>query len=85
MPIVRIRTNRQVTIPKQVFDDLGLQEGDFVEVVRSENTVLIKPKKLVDADDILTLEEQEIVEKGIEQLRRGESVPWSQVKHELEL
>ena len=85
MPIVRIRTNRQVTIPKKVFDDLGLREGDFVEVVRSENTVLIKPKKLVDADDTLTLEEQEIVEKGIEQLRRGESVPWSQVKHELGL
>ncbi len=85
MPVVRIRTNRQVTIPKQVFDDLGLQEGDFVEVVRSGKTVLIKPKKLVDADDTLTQEEQEIVEKGIEQLRRGESVPWSQVKHELGL
>ena len=32
MPIVKIRTNRQVTVPKAIFDDLGLKEGDFVEV-----------------------------------------------------
>lgn len=85
MPIVRIRTNRQVTIPKKVFDDLGLREGDFVEVVRSENTVLIRPKKLVDADDTLTREEEKIVAKGFEELKQGKSVPWSQVKHELGL
>lgn len=50
MPVVRIRTNRQVTIPKVIFDELGLNEGDFVEVLRQKNVVLIKPKKLVDRD-----------------------------------
>lgn len=85
MPVVRIRTNRQVTIPKKVFDDLGLREGDFVEVVRAENNVLIKPKKLVDPEDTLTLEEERIVEKGFEDLKKGKSIPWSTVKHELGL
>ncbi len=85
MPVVRIRTNRQVTIPKKVFDDLGLREGDFVEVTRSENAVLIKPKKLVDPEDALTPEEKKIVEKGFDELKRGKSVPWSKVKHGLGL
>ena len=30
MPIIKIRTNRQVMIPKATFDELGLTEGDFV-------------------------------------------------------
>ena len=81
MPIVKIRTNRQVTIPKRVFDELGLREGDFVEVIRTKDTVVIKPKKLVDPDDVLTPEEKKIVDKGFAQLRRGESVPWKKLKH----
>jgi AbrB family looped-hinge helix DNA binding protein len=50
MPVVKIRTNRQVTIPKTIFDELGLEEGQFVEVVRQQNGVFFKPKKLVDSD-----------------------------------
>lgn len=49
MPIVKINTNRQVTIPKPIFDDMGLQEGGFVEVTRYKDHIVIKPKKLVDA------------------------------------
>jgi bifunctional DNA-binding transcriptional regulator/antitoxin component of YhaV-PrlF toxin-antitoxin module len=39
-----------VTIPKTIFDELGLEEGQFVEVVRQQNGVFFKPKKLVDSD-----------------------------------
>jgi len=34
MPTVKIRTNRQVTVPKVIFDELGLKEGDFVDVTQ---------------------------------------------------
>ena len=50
MPVVKIRANRQVTIPKTIFDELGLEEGQFVKVVRQQNGVFFKPKKLVDSD-----------------------------------
>lgn len=50
MAVVKIRANRQVTIPKAIFDELGLEEGQFVEVVRHQNGVFLKPKKLVDPD-----------------------------------
>ncbi|KKU82517.1 MAG: hypothetical protein UY09_C0012G0021 [Parcubacteria group bacterium GW2011_GWA2_47_8] len=49
-PVVKIRTNRQVTIPKIIFEELGLNEGDFVEVTILNDAALIKPKKLVDRD-----------------------------------
>ena len=83
--IVRIRTNRQVSIPKVIFDDLKLREGDFVEVKRAKDGVLIKPKKLVDPDDILTHEDEAALREGLAQIRRGETIPWEQVKKELKL
>lgn len=83
MPIGKIGQRRQVVIPKEIFDALGLQTGDFVEVTQVKRTVVIKPKKLVDADDELTQEEEATVRKGERQLRQGKSKPWSQIKHEL--
>jgi AbrB family looped-hinge helix DNA binding protein len=82
--ISKIGQRRQVVIPKDVCDELGLQEGDFVEVTREKGSVVIKPKKLVDPDDVLTPEEARLVRKGIQQLKRGKSKPWRQVKDGLD-
>jgi AbrB family looped-hinge helix DNA binding protein len=83
MPISKIGQRRQIVIPKDICDELGLAVGDFVEVNRVNNTVVIKRKKLVDADDELTPEEERIVRNGERELREGKSKPWSQIKHEL--
>jgi len=74
MPISKLGQRRQVVIPKEICDELGLQEGDFVEVSRVEGQVIIKPKKLVDADDVLTPEEEKVVRKGEAQLKKGQRV-----------
>jgi AbrB family looped-hinge helix DNA binding protein len=64
MPIGKLGQRRQVVIPKDICDALGLSVGDYVEVNRVKSTVVIKPKKLVDADDVLTPEEEATVTKG---------------------
>jgi AbrB family looped-hinge helix DNA binding protein len=83
MPIGKIGQRRQVVIPKEIFEALGLKTGDFVEVTQVKRTVVIKPKKVVDADDVLTPEEESSVRKGERQLRKGRSKSWSHIKHEL--
>jgi AbrB family looped-hinge helix DNA binding protein len=83
MPIGKLGQRRQVVIPKEICDALGLATGDFVEVRQVKGTVVIKPKKLVDADDVLTPEEEAIVRKGERQLRQGKSKPWSEIKNGL--
>lgn len=85
MSVVKIRTNRQVTVPKAIFDELGLKEGDYVEVSLQGTHIVIKPKRLVDVDDTLSPEEEKIVQKGFEQLKRGDYVAWEKLKHELDL
>ena len=85
MPVVKIRTNRQITVPKVIFDELGLKEGDFVEVGLEGTNIVIKPKRLVALEDTLSPEEEKLVDKGFKQLKRGEYVPWEELKHELGL
>jgi AbrB family looped-hinge helix DNA binding protein len=85
MPISKLGQRRQVVIPKEICDELGLHEGDFVEVTSTEGQVIIKPKKLVDADDVLTPEEEKLVRKGEAQLKKGEHVAWDDVKKQLNL
>jgi AbrB family looped-hinge helix DNA binding protein len=84
MPVSKLGQRRQVVIPKTVWDDLGLVAGDFVEVERVARTVVIKPKKLVDADDMLTHEEERAVRRGEEQIRQGEYVTLKQLENAVE-
>jgi AbrB family looped-hinge helix DNA binding protein len=72
MSTIKVRTKRQITIPKAIFNDLGLKEGDYVEIIHNKNQIVIKPKKITVSDDVLTPEEEKVVEKGIEQLKHGE-------------
>ena len=79
----RIGQRRQVVIPKVIFEALQLQEGDFMEVTANAGRVFMKPKKLVDADEVLTKEEERKVRKGEGQLKHGQSKPWRAVKNGL--
>ena len=84
MAISRVGKRRQVVIPKAVCDEVGLEQGDFVEIRQNRGTIVMKPKKLVDPDDILTPEEERIVLRGEEQLRRGEYVKLERLEHDLD-
>jgi AbrB family looped-hinge helix DNA binding protein len=48
MPISKLGQHRQVVIPKEICDELGLEEGDFVEVERQGTKVVLTPKRLVE-------------------------------------
>lgn len=84
MPISKLGQRRQVVIPQDICDALGLEVGDFVEVQEQNGAVIIKPKKLVDADDVLTPEEARVVRRGEAQLKRGESITLDELEHELD-
>ena len=85
MPIGRIGQRRQVVIPKDICESLGLATGDFVEIVQEGRQVVIKPKRLVDPDDVLSPEDEAAVRAGIADVERGDVTPWSRVKHDLGL
>lgn len=65
MPISKLGQRRQVVIPKEICDELGLHEGDFVEVTSTKGKVIIKPKKVVDADEVLTPAQRAVIDKRL--------------------
>lgn len=65
--VSRLGQRRQVVIPKNVWNELRLKEGDFVEVKRQKRAVLIIPKKPVDADDKLTPKKKAAIDARIAQ------------------
>jgi AbrB family looped-hinge helix DNA binding protein len=81
--IGRVGQRRQVVIPKDMLETLRLQEGDFVALTQQPNGVLIKPKRLVDPDDVLTREESAIVSKARREMREGKYVSLTKLEHEL--
>ena len=82
---VKLTSQHQITIPKRICQALRLRGGDRLEViVMSGHKLLLKPKKLIDADDLAYRLGQEILEaEG--QIKRGETVPWSEVKRQHKL
>jgi AbrB family looped-hinge helix DNA binding protein len=84
-PIGRVGQRRQVVIPRELFKTLDLREGDFVAFAKHANGVLIKPKRVVDPDDILAPEDAKRLRQSLKQMRQGKTRPWVRIKHELGL
>ena len=84
MPLTRLGQHRQVVIPKDVCKELGLQEGDLVEVISTKGSVVIRPKQDIDRDDRLTPQEAAQVRRGEHQLAQGESITLDEFESALE-
>ena len=82
--IGRVGQRRQVVIPREIFENLDMREGDFVAVEQHGRSVVIKPKKLVDPDDVLTPEEGALLRKAEREMKQGKYVTLAQLHHDLE-
>jgi AbrB family looped-hinge helix DNA binding protein len=48
VPTTKIQRRRHIVIPQEIMHRLGLQEGDFVELEVVDDTIVVKPRILVD-------------------------------------
>jgi hypothetical protein len=44
--------------------------------------MLVKPKRVVDPDDVLTSAEAKRLRQSLKQTRQGKTRPWAGIKHE---
>lgn len=74
MPVVKIGPKHQITIPREVFDSLRLEVGDFLETQIKDNALVLIPKKLVPKDQewFWTGEWQKKEKEADEAIRKGE-------------
>jgi AbrB family looped-hinge helix DNA binding protein len=50
MELIKIQKKYQITLPKAVRDSFGLEIGDYIEIEKSEGTILLKPVSVVPKD-----------------------------------
>ena len=84
-PIGRIGPRRQIVIPQSIFKTLNFQAGDFVAFAKHGNGVLVKPRRVVLADDTLTAAQSKRLRQSLKQTRQGKTRPWAEIKDELGL
>ena len=81
--IGRVGQRRQVVIPREICESLNMREGDFVAVEQHGRSVVIKPRKLIDPDDVLTPEEGARLKKAEREMKQGKYVTLAQLHHDL--
>jgi hypothetical protein len=67
-----------------MLESLNLREGDFVAFRRHAEGVLVKPKRLVVPDDVLTRSEAKHVRHGMAQIKEGRFKLWRDVRDALD-
>jgi antitoxin MazE len=86
MQITRIGPKHQITIPKDVFEELKLEVGDFLDVGIEDSTIVLVPKKLIPKDQawFWTKEWQKKEREADEAILKGDLVgPFSNIKDAL--
>jgi AbrB family looped-hinge helix DNA binding protein len=59
MPLAKVSTKRQITIPVKVFDELGLDVGDLLEVTVENGKGVLVPQKLTAKTSVPKLSKAE--------------------------
>lgn len=81
--LLRLRKNKQITLPARICKLSNLEEGDFVEAqVDDEGTILLRPKKLIDKSQAwFWTEEWQAGEREADlNIQRGEVVEFDNVE-----
>ena len=69
MPLVKVKTKYQITLPTELREVVGLEVGDLLEATAKKNTILLNPKVVVDRDA------EAGIEQGLRDLRAGRTTP----------
>ena len=82
MPTIQVRRNFQITLPASIRKILGIEEGDFIEAEIKDETVLLKPQKMIDKSQtwFWTKKWQDMEKEADEAIRKGETEEFEDVE-----
>jgi len=75
--IVKLQKNGQLTIPNQMREQIGLAEGDYIQLAREGSRIILEPANLkhrVAADDLSPAQKRQLdmrLAQGIADVRAG--------------
>lgn len=81
MFVVKVMQRRQVVIPKELFDALNLETGDYLEAHLEDGKLVYVPKKIVDRDEWYASHVgKETIEKALHDIKEGKGKEFGDVE-----
>ncbi len=82
MPLVQVKSKSQITLPQRVRRFLDIQEGDYLEVKIEKNTVVLKPKIILDKLPTfeLSLAGEAMLQEALNDVKAGRVEKFDNVK-----
>lgn len=72
MSLIQIREKGQITIPSRIRKELGIRKGDYLEIVKEDDKIVITPKILVDKVSVnLSAKGEEMLKEAIDDVKKG--------------
>lgn len=66
MPLIHVKKNYQITIPSRLRNALKIKEGDLMEAEVEGESIVLKPKSIVDKVDKAEIKRQEWIDSLIQ-------------------
>ena len=76
--LTELKAKSQVTIPKRIVDDMGLQQGDLFEVVSTGGEIHLVPVVVWPKDQVEEL--QRMAAQARRELEEGSAKPYDDVE-----
>ena len=82
MSLIQIREKAQITIPSRIRKELGIKKGDYLEIFKEDDKIVIIPKILVDKVSVnLSAKGEEMLKEAIDDVKKGKVKIHSDVTH----
>ena len=82
MSLIQIREKAQITIPSRIRKELGIKKGDYLEIVKEDDKIVIIPKILVDKVSVnLSAKGEEMLKEAIDDVKKGKVKTHNDVTH----
>ena len=82
MSLVQIREKAQITIPSRIRKELGIKKGDYLEIIKEDNKIVIIPKILVDKVSVnLSAKGEKMLKEAMDDVREGKVKIHNNVTH----
>jgi len=82
MSLIQVREKAQITIPSRIRKELGIKKGDYLEIVKEDDKIVIIPKILVDKVLInLSAKGEEMLKEAIDDIKEDKVKIHNNVKH----
>jgi AbrB family looped-hinge helix DNA binding protein len=82
MPLIQVREKAQITIPSRIRKELGIKKGDYLEIVKEDDKIVLIPKILVDKVSVnLSAKGEEMLKEAIDDVKKGKVKIHKDVTH----